>query len=67
MHDASLGASRGGEALAQAYRRRAGYTDVSVRVYPEARHELFQELNRAEVTADLVEWLGERFPAPARA
>lgn len=65
--DDTLGGERSVRALAQAYRRRAGYTDVSVRVYPEARHELFQELNRAEVTADLVEWLGERFPAPARA
>ncbi|NQX04522.1 alpha/beta fold hydrolase [Rathayibacter sp. VKM Ac-2856] len=62
--DDTLGGERSVRALAQAYRRRAGYTDVSVRVYPEARHELFQELNRVEVTADLVDWLDERFPAP---
>lgn len=60
----TLGGERSVRALAAAYRRRAGYTDVSVRVYPQARHELFQELNRAEVTADLVEWLHTRFPAP---
>ncbi|MBF4461516.1 MULTISPECIES: alpha/beta fold hydrolase [unclassified Rathayibacter] len=60
--DDTLGGERSVRALAQAYRRRAGYTDVSVRVYPEARHELFQELNRAEVTADVVAWLDDRFP-----
>ncbi|KZX20615.1 alpha/beta fold hydrolase [Rathayibacter tanaceti] len=65
--DDTLGGERSVRALAHAYRRRAGYTDVSVRVYPEARHELFQELNRADVTADLVEWLDERFAGPARA
>lgn len=63
----TLGGERSVRALANAYRRRAGYTDVSVRVYPEARHELFQELNRAEVTADLVEWLHARFPASSPA
>ncbi|NQX15319.1 alpha/beta fold hydrolase [Rathayibacter sp. VKM Ac-2857] len=61
--DDTLGGERSVRALAQAYRRRAGYTDVSVRVYPEARHELFQELNRVEVTADLVDWLDQRFVA----
>ncbi|PPF31018.1 lysophospholipase [Rathayibacter tritici] len=65
--DDTLGGERSVCALARSYRRRAGYTDVSVRVYAEARHELFQELNRAEVTTDLVEWLGERFPAPSGA
>jgi len=60
----TLGGERSVQALARAYRRRSGFTDVSVRVYPEARHELFQELNRVEVTADVVAWLDERFDAP---
>ncbi|SMH30339.1 Lysophospholipase, alpha-beta hydrolase superfamily [Rathayibacter oskolensis] len=59
----TLGGERSARALARAYRRRAGFTDVSVRIYPEARHELFQELNRAEVTAEVIAWLDERFPA----
>lgn len=63
--DDSLGGERSVRALAQAYRRRSKLTDVTVRVYPEARHELFQELNRADVTADLVAWLDERFPSPS--
>jgi alpha-beta hydrolase superfamily lysophospholipase len=36
---------------------KAGMKSVTVRVYQEARHELFNETNREEVTHDLVEWL----------
>jgi alpha-beta hydrolase superfamily lysophospholipase len=39
--------------------RRAGLTKVEHKFYPEARHELFNETNREDVTADLVEWLGK--------
>jgi alpha-beta hydrolase superfamily lysophospholipase len=31
--------------------------NVQHRFYPEARHELFNETNRDEVTRDLIEWL----------
>ena len=31
---------------------------VELRLYPEARHELFYEINRDEVFADLASWLG---------
>ncbi len=37
--------------------RQAWLTDITYRVYPEARHELFNETNRAEVEADLLAWL----------
>lgn len=37
--------------------REAGLTDVTVALYPDARHEVFNETNRDEVTSDLVEWL----------
>ena len=41
--------------------RRIGMKDVTVKLYEGARHELFNELNREEVTADLIHWLdGER-------
>lgn len=33
---------------------------AEVKVYPDARHELLNETNRDEVTADLVEWLSAR-------
>ena len=35
----------------------AGLTDVTVRVYPEARHEILNESNRDEVIAELNRWL----------
>lgn len=41
------------EAVAQRYRD-AGLTDVTVRLYPEGRHEMLNETNRDEVTADVV-------------
>lgn len=47
------------ELLGQRYRD-AGLTDVTVRVYPGARHEILNETNRDEVTADLVSWLVAR-------
>ena len=37
--------------------RGAGLRDVTARVYPGARHEMFNETNRAEVMADLLLWL----------
>jgi len=35
----------------------AGVTDVTVDLYPEARHEVFNETNRDEVTTNLITWL----------
>jgi len=35
----------------------AGLTDVTVRVYPGARHEILNETNRDEVIAELNSWL----------
>ncbi len=37
--------------------RYAGLSDVTLKVYPGARHEVFNETNRAEVVADLLAWL----------
>lgn len=39
---------------------RAKMASVTVRVYQMARHELFNETNRVEVTRDLVEWLNQQ-------
>lgn len=50
--------------LAERYRA-AGLTDVTVRTYEGARHEIFNETNRAEVLNDLLEWL-ERVVQPPR-
>jgi alpha-beta hydrolase superfamily lysophospholipase len=37
--------------------RAAGLVNMTHKFYPEARHELFNETNRDEVTGDLVRWL----------
>jgi alpha-beta hydrolase superfamily lysophospholipase len=40
----------------------AGVRNVTLRVYPDARHELVNETNRDEVTRDFVEWLEKQLP-----
>ncbi len=37
--------------------RATGNRHVQLRLYPEARHELLNETNRDEVTADILGWL----------
>jgi alpha-beta hydrolase superfamily lysophospholipase len=37
--------------------RAAGLTDVTVRAYPGARHEVLNETNRDEIIADILAWL----------
>ena len=39
---------------------RLGRTDVTLRLYPGARHEVFNEINRDAVTDDLLAWLTPR-------
>lgn len=47
------------EQLGQRYRD-AGVADVTVKLYPAARHEILNETNRDEVMGDIVVWLLER-------
>jgi alpha-beta hydrolase superfamily lysophospholipase len=42
--------------------RGAGLTDVELKVYPGARHELVNETNRDEFAVDLGNWLNGLFP-----
>ena len=37
--------------------REAGTEDLTVKLYPEGRHEMMNEINRDEVFADLLAWL----------
>ncbi len=37
--------------------KRMGFSDLAATIYPQTRHESLNEVNRDEVTADLVEWL----------
>ena len=45
------------EVLGQRYRD-AGVTDVTVRLFPGARHEIFNETNRDEITAYVIDLVG---------
>ena len=55
----SLGGEKSVRTLAEKYISRSQLTDVEVVIYADARHEIFNELNRVEVTADLVAWLDQ--------
>lgn len=48
-----------GKGVIKAYRLYldAGLKDVSLKLYPDGRHEILNELNREEVFQDVLEWL----------
>jgi alpha-beta hydrolase superfamily lysophospholipase len=56
--------ARGPQALERAYVG-VGLRDVTVKVYPEARHELFNDTCRDEVMKDLCAWLDVHVATPA--
>jgi alpha-beta hydrolase superfamily lysophospholipase len=56
MRDPVSQNTKGLAQLLAAYRA-AGLARVAHRFYPEARHELFNEVNRDEVTRDTIAWL----------
>lgn len=47
---------KGVEKVAQEIRD-AGVKEVTVKLYPEGRHEMFNEINKEEVWDDLISWL----------
>jgi alpha-beta hydrolase superfamily lysophospholipase len=49
------------EVLGQRYRD-AGVTDVTVQLFPGARHEVFNEINRDEITTYVLDWLDGHTP-----
>lgn len=57
--DDPLGGEKGNKRLLDAYRK-AGVHDVELVIYHDARHEIFNEINKDEVIADLVAWLDDR-------
>jgi alpha-beta hydrolase superfamily lysophospholipase len=52
-----LGGEKSVRTLAEKYISRSKLTDVEVDIYAHARHEIFNENNKDEVTADLIAWL----------
>ena len=61
--DDPVGGPRSVHKLADEYRNRSGLTDVTTLVYPDARHEIFNELQQDEVRADVLAWLEKHIPA----
>mgnify|MGYP001178491673 CR=1 FL=1 len=53
----SLGNPESVTKLARAYREKGGLSDVTLKIYAGARHEVYNEVNRDEVIADLIAWL----------
>ncbi|MFY9191153.1 MAG: alpha/beta fold hydrolase [Lawsonella sp.] len=49
------------EILAEGYKRITKLDDITLIKYPGARHEVYNEINKDEIIADLIEWLQERF------
>jgi alpha-beta hydrolase superfamily lysophospholipase len=60
--DDPVGGPRSVHRLAEEYRTRSGLSDVTTLVYPDARHEIFAELQQDEVRADTLAWLAARIP-----
>lgn len=54
-----------GKGVTEVYKtlRKTGHTGVMMKLYPEARHELLNELDRGEVTKDVIGWLDAHLPA----
>ena len=45
----------------------AGCRDVTLKLYPGGRHEMFNELDRQQVFDDLLAWLEAHMPREGRA
>lgn len=58
-HDPVGGMGEGVKRVVRMFRE-AGCRDVTLKLYPDGRHEMFNELNRQEVMEDLLAWLEEK-------
>ena len=47
---------KGVRRLVRSYRQ-LGIKDLTYKLYPDGRHEMLNEINRDEVTTDLLQWL----------
>lgn len=57
-----VGQNGKGVAKVAEFFRQAGTEDITVRLYPEGRHEIMNELNREEVFGDILSWLEDHLP-----
>ena len=58
-----------GKGVQRAFRsfQKAGVRDVSLKLYPELRHEILNEECREAVYEDVFQWMASRLPAGAAA
>lgn len=52
----SVGGEKGAKALLDRYQN-VGIKETTLKIYPDSRHELFNELNKDEVIHDVISWL----------
>ncbi|MHA2180814.1 MAG: alpha/beta hydrolase [Promethearchaeota archaeon] len=52
----SVGGEKGAKALIERYKN-VGIKDATIKIYPDSRHELFNELNKDKVIRDVISWL----------
>jgi len=55
-----IGGEYSNKALVEAYRKNSGIQDIELFVYHEARHEIYNELNKDEIIQDLIDWINLR-------
>lgn len=54
--------AKGPKAVAAQYKA-AGFEDVTMQLYPQGRHEMFNEINREEVVNNLIGWMNRPYRA----
>jgi alpha-beta hydrolase superfamily lysophospholipase len=57
-----IGGGYSNKALVDAYRKDSGIQDIELFVYHDARHEIYNELNKDEIIQDLIDWVNLRIP-----
>jgi alpha-beta hydrolase superfamily lysophospholipase len=55
--DDPIGAERGNQMLANTYRNKCGLENVTAIIYHDGRHEMYNEINKEEVIADLLSFI----------
>ena len=56
----TVGGINSNKTLVKAYRKNSGTEDIELFVYDDCRHEIYNELNKADVIGDLVGWINQR-------
>lgn len=57
-----VGASGKGVKKVAGWFKEAGVKDVTVKLYPEGRHEMLNEINKDQVYQDVLAWLEGHMP-----